>query len=183
MLQKLPLQPISFSLSLLFMRMREILISILLSSGMLLSTRARMIKVVEFQNDFESSEYETQDNRQPTKSTRQISLCFRVMPRYYRLYRLINTEQFAINLNGAKISTFFTNPANSSTKAGYWRFFPLCQGPTLPGMWTTMCLGMSFTQTTQLVRVFQDGTMCSERIYTGDFDLLYFPVGNSIETM
>ena len=163
--------------------MREILIAILLSSGMLLGSRTKTIKVVQFQNNFETSSNEIELNEQPTQSTNQITLCFRVMPRYHREYFLIYTEQLKIILkNEINGFTFFRNPANSSTATEYFRYYSLCE-PRVPGIWSSMCFGMSFTRTTQLVRVFQEGQMCSERNYTGDFDLLYFPVSNSIEAM
>ena len=168
-----------FQFALDVFRMREILIAILLSSGMLLSNRAQMIKVVKFLKDYEPSEI----NGPPTQSTNQITLCFRVMPRYHREYFLIYTEQLRIILkNEINGFTFFRNPANSSTATEYFRYYSLCE-PRVPGIWSSMCFGMSFTRTTQLVRVFQEGKMCSERNYTGVFDLLYFPVSNSIETM
>ena len=129
------------------------------------------------------SESIIRQNGQPMLSTRQITLCFRSMPRYNRDYRLIHTKKLLISMEGANCGfTVFTNPANSSRAAEYHRHFSLCN-PRTPGIWTSMCLGMNFTQTTQLVRAFQDGKRCSERTYTGHFDLLYFPRGNSIETM
>ena len=144
---------------------------------------ARIIKVVQFQNDFEPPLNTIELNRQPTKSTRQITLCLSAMPRYHRDYRLIYTKFFWINMNSAKIGfIFFGNPANSSSATEYVRSFSLCE-PRVPGIWTSMCFGVSFTGATQLVRVFQEGKMCSERIYTEDFDFLYFPTGSSIETM
>ena len=162
-------------------RMREILIAILLSSGMLLGSRT--IKVVEFQNNFRLHENGIEPNDKPAQSTRQITLCLRAMPRFDRDYYIIHTKQFKITIDGSKNGyTLFRNPSSSSTTIEYWRYFSLCQ-PRVPGKWTSICFGVNFTQTTQLIRVIQDGEMCSERIYTGDFDLLYFPIGNSIETM
>ena len=161
--------------------MKEILIAILLSSGMLLGSRT--IKVVQFQNNFQLHENGIEPNDIPAQSTRQITLCLRAMPRYDRDYYIIHTKQLKITLDGSKNGyTIFRNPSSSSTTTQYSRYFSLCH-PRVPGKWTSICFGMNFTQTTQLIRVFQDGKRCSERIYTGDFDLLYFPIDNSIETM
>ena len=159
----------------------NIILRVLLT-GLVSSSEVTSYKVIRFKDKSNHENVKEEEDVKETHTTRKLTSCFRLMPRYHRDYYVIHTHQLSIVFRGAKNGFIsFSNPIKSSTSSlRFFRFFSMCQ-PRVPGIWTSMCFGMLLTNTSQMVRVFQDGMLCSERLYEdGYFDYLHYWPGNPL---
>ena len=167
------------------LKMRAVVIPSLILSIFLIKVEARSIKVIEFKTDFtavsKSNNEETDQDGMET--TREITGCLRFNPQKHRDYFLLYTDQFNLILNGERNGFITFNNANINYNKGgaYSRLFAFCQS-RIPGLWTSMCFSMKFTETTQLVKIFQGGKKCSERFYSkGNFGYLYYKMDEPVK--
>ena len=167
------------------LKMRVVVITSLILSILLIQFKAKAIKVIEFKTDFTAaSPTNNEDTDQDRiKTTKEMTGCLRFNPQKHRDYYLLYTDQFKLILNGERNGFITINNANINynKEGAYTRLFAFCQS-RIPGLWTSMCFSMKFTETTQLVKIFQGGKKCSERFYSkGNFGYLYYKMDEPVK--
>ena len=126
----------------------------------------KSVKIIEFRSDF-------MDGAGPNTvtgklfKTREMSFCFRLMPRYPGPYTLINTKQLTLNIRGVNSPIgFFSIRYSSMTR--YSRMFTFCQ-TKLPGKWTSLCFAIQLQSNSQKLKIFQNGQICYNHEFPGSF--------------
>ena len=133
------------------------------------------VKVIHFQNEFATSGTESQENvHQESLETRNLTVCATFMPRYYRGYFLLHTPQWKLKIRGLE-GFVILYPFNVTSAADHYsRMISFCHR-CVPGKWTSMCLTMELTETTQRIQVFQNGQLCFSQTYSdGEFDSIHY---------
>ena len=147
--------------------MQRYIILFSLFGGILMdNAKSREINVIEFQPDYTGPNGNSGNTQQGGQLTKKLTGCFRFMPRYHRNLYVFDNQDFWMTLSGEKNGFIGTsNQANETApKEDYWRLFSLCK-PRIPGIWTSICLSIVFSESTQQVRLYQNGKMCSNRVY------------------
>ena len=137
---------------------------------------AQQVNVIEFNNEYLPPTTNHEDSRnEEIQTTKSVTACFRAMPQTKRDYVPVYTKHLRILLRGSVNGfVFYKNFVNSTFSLEIPRLFRLCQ-PWVAGEWTSICVAMKLTNNSQLIKVFQTGKMCMERLFSdGIFDSIHY---------
>ena len=147
------------------------------------------IKTIEFIQSFDKTpKSEASKDGVGFKETTEITICFRLMPRYIQDNGVIHTGQiyFKIKkeLNVARLKYFpIKGTSSDSSPHKYSRLIPLCQSIT-PGKWVSICIGIKNSSKMQNITVVQNGKTCLNRNYRdGNFGLIRLREKLSLQDM
>ena len=125
------------------------------------------VKVIEFTD--ENPTIFPVVNSSHSKTSPEMSFCFRVLPRFTRNFVLIETEQLKFTVRGVDkryfVTISYTPFGNAAGKFG--RMYKFCQ-PFMTGKWFSICLGMKFNEKGQQIKSFVDGKKCEDQTFKMD---------------
>ena len=146
---------------------------------------ASSVQVIDFNTDYipPNAQAFSEAGDKDSISTRELTICFRFMPRYNYGYTLIKTKQLLLHLRENE-GFFNLNPLNpASSNEVYSRMVPFCDS-CVSGKWISMCLGMKLTNQTQYLKVYQKGKLCWNKTYSdGEFGAVYYKKSSSLTNM
>ena len=159
------------------MKRKSIQLSVLLSF-LINSLKAETVHVIEFQPESKPAPVEYPLG---PLATNVLTLCLRYKARYNRRQSLLHTRQFGFNTYGSSdgkaMASFPIYPLNKSSPFPE-NFFPIFSISEVPGIWSSICLSITLLQYNLELRVFQNGSVCWEKLYrdsTGvEFDPIYY---------
>ena len=99
--------------------------------------------------------------------TKEMSFCFRLMPRYHRRFSLLKTYQLKLLLRGSENKHVYNlnfEPLHANATSRISRMMPFC-GSFKPGKWFSHCFSMKFFQLKQKLTFFLDGEKCFDEIF------------------
>ena len=151
----------------------------------LLCHLATSVEVIDFNTDYippHAPAY-SEAGEKYSISTRELTICFRYMPRYNYGYTLIKTKQLLLHLRENE-GFFNLNPLNpASSNEVYSRMVPFGES-CVPGKWISLCLSMKLTNQTQHLKVYQNGKLSWNKTYSdGEFGVVYYKKVTSLRDM
>ena len=150
-------------------------------------TECQTVKVVEFYD------YSALANPDPERTanlgplmTRSLTICFRFKARYNEPQMLIKTKQLTLNLKETTKGQLWIHPLNTIS-VFQDIFYAIFSYSSTPGKWTSLCLGISMTDFNLRLKVFQNGKLIWDKLYsdsTGvEFDPIFYKEDTPLKEM
>ena len=151
----------------MFFRVNRHLVA-LLCFGLQSYISAKSVQVITFKtNNTPVHDHGEKPSVNTLTKTKEISFCFRHMPRYHRQFWLIKTDEIELYLRGSEnkhVYNLVFESLNANTSK-INRMMPFC-GSFHPGKWFSHCFSMKFSQLKQSLTFILDGQKCSEKTFS-----------------
>ena len=162
-------------------------ISLLLASLIGFSTvgYAKEVPVIKFKEASNQVETNLEEEHfsQSLRETKELTLCFRFIFKFYPSSLLFATKHFSVGFSDQQIYIFLKPWNVSAVTPEFRRVFKHCK-PYILGYWVSMCISVKLHKTHQAVTLFQDGKVCAEHNYhDGNFDTMYFKKAISVKEL
>ena len=146
-------------------------------------TESQTVKVVEF-NDYSA----LTTNPDPERTaylgplmTKSLTICFRFKARYNEPQMLIKTKQLSLNLKETTKGQLWIHPLNTIS-VFQDIFYAIFSYSSTPGKWTSLCLGISITDVNLRLKVFQNGKLTWDKLYSDSTGVEFDPIFYKEET-
>ena len=144
----------------------------------------RYVKVIQFQSDDSNQYIAPEENPNTLEKTKDFTLCFRFMTRFFSSYKLFQTNHWYMTLkNDMEFSGYLNfRPINTSLADGFSKMFLL--KPYVPGKWVSLCLGLKLSESGPEMTLVQDGNIELRKTFSGgDFEWFYYSRNMSIQNL
>ena len=154
----------------MFFRVNRHLVA-LLCFGLQSYIRAKSVQVVTFKtNNAPVHDHGEKPSVNTLTKTKEISFCFRHMPRYHRRFSLIKTDEIELVLRGSEnkhvYNLVFKSLNGNTPRISRMMPFSFQPGSFQPGKWFSHCFSMKFSQLKQSLTFILDGQKCFEKTFS-----------------
>ena len=147
---------------------------------------SKNVQVIDFIGEYTPIDNQQDDISLGSLKTRALTICLRFKARYNADQKLIQTRQFSLRFRKNKKGIFQIHPLNT-TSVFPQDFFAIFSFTSAPGNWTSMCLCVTMTDFKLKLKLFQNGNLVWDKMYSDStgvkFDPLHYNEATPIKQM